>query len=124
MKVGISMSLRSCDPLLRSPPCCRGRAASGVAGRAIVPVRRGRLPGKGITGEPLAMTGGCSCDGVLVPCCSARSNPVAMTVTRISPCIADDFVDLMDLTQREISAARDVHEHTGGAGDADVIEQR
>src|SRR6185437_3618910 len=38
--------------------------------------------------------------------------------------VVDDLVDLMHLTQREVSAARDVHEHAGRAGDADVVEQR
>jgi hypothetical protein len=34
------------------------------------------------------------------------------------------LVDLMDFTEREILAARDVDEYAGRAGDRDVVEQR
>src|SRR6185437_14990517 len=85
MNVGISMSLRSCDGLSGAA----GRGARGISGRWVLPMTRaGRLAGNGMTGAPLLgnTTLGCSCAGV--PTCNARSKPVAMTVTRISPCIA------------------------------------
>ena len=36
--------------------------------------------------------------------------------------VVNDLVDLMHFAQREIGAARDVHEHTHRAGNADVVE--
>src|SRR5471032_2024685 len=69
MKVGISMSLRSCDPLLGGGGCtdgrgARGRSLTGLAGDTL-DTRAGRLAGKGITGAPLGtLTVLASCDAV------------------------------------------------------------
>jgi hypothetical protein len=74
MKVGISMSLRSCDP---APVGGVGIGARGALGRSLLgraaggmlpPTRAGRLPGNGMTGAPLgAVTGALSCAGVTRP---------------------------------------------------------
>src|SRR5206468_5718851 len=92
INVGISMSLRSCVPLSSGADRGARVRSLGDDGRPIPEplTRAGRLAGKGITGEPFMPGPGVAasdCTGVTSVGCIALSNPVGMTVTRISPCI-------------------------------------
>src|SRR3954466_3810704 len=96
MNVGISMSLRSCSGDDRSRSGVTIGLLVGVflfgssSGLLVIPFPPGRR--SGITGAPL-MIG----DGVVITgwgwleVVGIRSKPVAMTVTRISPCIAGSW---------------------------------
>src|SRR3954468_12422205 len=96
MNVGISMSLRSCSGDDRSRSGVTIGLLVGVflfgssSGALVMPFPRGAR--RGITGAPrmigegAAMIGCDWVDGV-----GARSKPVAITVTRISPCIAGSW---------------------------------
>ena len=131
MKVGISMSGTSVDPALRSLAHPRGRRCTGCGGwarrhgggHAAAPTLRPR-PLREIehAGRARRRVSGCS------PV-TARSKPVAMTVTRTSPCmrrvvagaeddlgvvahgVVDDVVDLGGLAQGQVVAADDVDQH-------------
>ena len=90
MNVGISMSLRSCEPFStggrggRWTSLVRGADAAPVHTRGTIARERNHRRALGRRdGRRLHAPASCwrRCD-------SARSKPVAMTVTRISPCIA------------------------------------
>src|SRR5437016_2330552 len=95
MNVGISMSLRSCSGDERSRSGVTAGLLVGVflfgssSGVLVAPFPRGGR--SGMTGAPLTIGDGVAitlAGWVIADCGRSRSKPVAMTVTRISPCIA------------------------------------
>ncbi len=133
------MSLRSCDALSGDTA---GRGWRGASGRgAAVMTRAGRVPGNGMTGDPLGSVMTCwsfarrgtHLKRAIEPSRDDGYADLALhrglvhraedDLRVVTDRVVNDFVDLMNFAQRKVGAASDVDEHARRAGDTDVVEQ-